>query len=163
MGADPTKDALFLAITEVGERHIKPRYKKGEGVFLKEPYRVLSDTEEIVYMFDLKEKDYRRDLKKYWKNKMFMPESAARYFIEITDVRVERLQDISENDAISEGIERSPSYCVEYKNYLYPDTVWLYYSSPIKSFKSLWNSINKPPYDWGSNPFNWVYKFKLFS
>lgn len=83
-----------------------------------------------------------------WKkaNKMFMPEKHARYFIEIKGVRVERVQDISDQDIKKEGVKISiHNHWPEVQN------KWI----------KLWDSINKPPYTWEQNPFVWVYEFKL--
>jgi len=72
-----------------------------------------------------------------------------RYFIQITDVRVERVQEITEKDAELEGF--SPW---EYDN---PDA---YADCPCTNqFIQKWNSIN-PKYPWGSNAWVWVYRFK---
>jgi hypothetical protein len=75
----------------------------------------------------------------------------------IADIRVERLQDISEGDAIKEGVEVKP--CGRYKDYLIDG---IPYSSPIYSFKSLWQSIypNHPTKAWGLNPYVWVITFE---
>ena len=96
-----------------------------------------------------------------WKPSIFMPKSACRIFLEITDVRVERLQDINEEDAISEGVESF--YTGD------PLQLWWqdYLSDPgdgvlsaIGSFKSLWQSINGES-SWTSNPFVWVVSFRI--
>ena len=94
-----------------------------------------------------------------WKPSIHMPKSAARIWLEVTDVRVERLQDITEADAITEGIENGQLY---------------YYGEPhaIKgspkccntakeAFKGLWNSLNaKRGYGWDTNPWVWVISFR---
>lgn len=81
-----------------------------------------------------------------WKPSIYIPRWASRINLEITDVRVERVQDISEEDAQSEGVEfeeNSPSY--EYSGL----------------FAHLWNSINqKRGYGWDKNPWVWVIEFK---
>lgn len=90
-----------------------------------------------------------------WTPSIHMPRWASRLTLEVTDVRVERLQDISEADAIAEGIEvREDLY--RYRNYLL-DGRWCI--SPVDSFRSLWNSINGPG-SWEANPWVWVVAFK---
>jgi hypothetical protein len=97
-----------------------------------------------------------------------MPRWASRITLLITSVRVERLQDISEADAIAEGIELVPE-CRE--------IMWRDYSKPIDraggfgfkerpparasvlSYRSLWQSINGP-YSWDTNHWVWVVEFK---
>ncbi len=91
-----------------------------------------------------------------WKPSIHMPKAAARIWLEITNVRVERLHDISGEDAIAEGIERMPtaSWWKNYMNSPLPGT-----SCQIESFKTLWESINgKESLD--ANPWVWVVEFK---
>lgn len=113
----------------------------------------------IVYKASSKENthpDHPEWGKKKWKPSLFMPKSAARIFLEITDIRVERLQSIPEQDAINEGIE--PCGTHGYKNYL-SKTEMLCKLNPIESFKTLWQSINGVE-SWDKNPFVWVLQFK---
>lgn len=97
-----------------------------------------------------------------WKSSIFMPRSACRLFLEITSIRVERLQYISEPDAIAEGVgrwteERLKSKPIRYQVYDNEDPEALYTSDPIDSFKGLWESINA---NWETNPWVWVVDFK---
>ncbi len=116
-----------------------------------------------------------------WKPSIFMPRWASRINLELTDVRVERVQDISEEDARAEGLERihveyppSPSndfqgdWSVGFKDY---KNIGEYagwggdagaFSCPLKSFMSLWNSINESRgFGWEVNPWVWVVEFKV--
>lgn len=79
---------------------------------------------------------------------------AARIFLKVTNVRVERLQDISEEDAIAEGIEPGEIGFKSYnpKNIFEVDALW--------SFRNLWDSINGKKHPWDSNPWVWVYEFE---
>lgn len=90
-----------------------------------------------------------------------MPRWASRILLEITDVRVERLQDISEKNAIAEGIGLSPnketSYRVELPKGSIADAVDA--RSSVSCFKRLWQSINGPG-SWDANPWVWVVEFK---
>jgi hypothetical protein len=145
-----------------------PRYRTGEVVYLKEPY-IAWNHGPITYKFQ-----YFPGTKDHpWKNKLFMPEKYARYFIKITNVRCERLQDITEQDAIAEGITKSElnsnNDCNGYKAY------WNYLTKcfqegAINSYKTLWDSINvkwNRKHDdyrglmFEDNPYVWVYKFEL--
>lgn len=106
-----------------------------------------------------------------------MPRYASRITLEITDVRVERLQDISEEDAIEEGVEtihveQAPSPANDFegghflgmKDYENPGEFAGfggdagYCNSAKQSYRTLWESINGPG-SWGSNPFVWVVTF----
>jgi len=98
-----------------------------------------------------------------WKPSIFMPKEAARIFLKVTDVRVEKLQEITEADAIAEGIETglcddniTNKTLLLTKNYLKKQMLWL---SPTLSFKTLWQSINGAE-SWERNPLVWVYSFE---
>lgn len=80
-----------------------------------------------------------------WRPSIHMPRWASRITLEITGVRVERLQDITTKDAVREGV----SYDVSK-----PD------GGPIHRFQKLWNSINKDRAPWESNPWVWVVEFR---
>lgn len=72
-----------------------------------------------------------------WKPSIFMPKSAARIWLEIVDVRVERVRSITSTDAIAEGI-----------------------NIDTENFHELWNSINaKRGFGWDVNPWVWVVEF----
>lgn len=92
-----------------------------------------------------------------WKPSIHMPREAARIFLEVTDVRVERLQSISNSDALSEGIkviEEDEDY-FDYENNGEAGS----YGTARGSFFSLWRKIyGDKCFD--NNPFVWVYEFK---
>lgn len=86
-----------------------------------------------------------------WSSPVHMPRWTSRITLEITDVRVQRVQEISEEDAIAEGIQL---------NTLGPPATRGYYG-PRNHFKHLWDSINaKRGYSWESNPWVWAVTFK---
>ena len=75
-----------------------------------------------------------------WTSPMFMPREASRITLQITDIRVERVQDITEEDAIAEGVESF---------------------NTVASYSYLWDSLNaKRGYPWENNPWVWVISFK---
>lgn len=85
-----------------------------------------------------------------------MPRWASRIFLEITDPGVERLQDISEDDAIAEGILFNGDYDLWWD---YQREQWICVD-PIDSYKSLICKINGPE-TWERNPWVWVVEFKV--
>lgn len=106
--------------------------KKGKGKGEKSPsYWATSDEVE------------REILKSSWKPSIFMPRWASRINLEITDIRVERLQEISPKDVIAEGIVEK-----------YGDGLAL-----RDKFENLWNSIHKKEYTWQDNPWVWIIEF----
>lgn len=86
---------------------------------------------------------------------MFMPRWASRSILEITDVRVERVQDISEEDAKAEGVtgEMIMNAVTQSPNPL-PDSSW------VGGFRWLWDSINAKSHPWSSNPLVWAITFR---
>lgn len=101
-----------------------------------------------------------------WKPSIFMPKEACRIKLKATDVRVERLNDISKEDAMAEGIERAgygyKSYEIihagRHKGEPNPHSV-IPNNSPITSYMELWESINGLG-AWDKNPWVWKISFK---
>ncbi len=91
-----------------------------------------------------------------WKPSIFLPRWASRITLEITDVRVEKLQDTNESDAKAEGIFQlieEPSRWINGK-------VNFKYSNPLSAFIGLWCAINGQ-LAWKENPWVWVIEFKV--
>lgn len=101
-----------------------------------------------------------------WRPSIFMPRWAARIFLQVTDVRVERLQDISNANAKSEGADfwfsahdgiKEHDYGTEYSGEYCPEEKRNY----IKGFQILWDKLNaKRGYGWESNPWVFVIEFE---
>jgi hypothetical protein len=104
---------------------------------------------------------HRRDIDPAWwpRNSIHMPRKASRIQLEITAIRVERLQDISEADAIAEGIEHGNRWLNNYRNY-FNDNDAHGWRSPIDSYRSLWETINGEG-SWDANHWVWVVEFKV--
>lgn len=84
-----------------------------------------------------------------WKPSIFMPRSASRVTLEVTGIRVERLNDISEADAKAEGAQPIA----------HPNFPKLAAGKYVRGYKQLWESINGPG-SWAHNPFVWVVEFR---
>lgn len=99
-----------------------------------------------------------------WKPSIFMPRWASRITLEITNIRVERLQEISGADAVAEGIYQFTGGSLagmqevntwDGRNYFYdPET-----RAEVTEYWGLWESINGPG-SWEANPYVWVIEFK---
>lgn len=132
---------------------VKGFAKTGDVFWVRETYTIVAPNM-IFYKADKENSE-----KVKWKPSIFMPKSACRIFLEITSIEVERLQDIIEEDAINEGVEKISDFGSSgYNLYTDPnashtdiDAVW--------SFESLWESINGDG-SWNKNPWVWVIKFK---
>lgn len=92
-------------------------------------------------------------IKKRWKPSIHMPRWASRITLEITGVRVERLQDISEADAIAEGVGLNAGAIGV------PTTGESPQPMAIALYQDLWQSINGPD-SWTANPWVWAVEFK---
>lgn len=119
--------------------------------------------------------------KKLWKPSIYLPKAAARIWLEVTGVRVERLQNISPGDACDEGINywnidpeamEGGELQADFENYTwsekkendpnYEDRYFPTFANPVDSFRSLWQSINGPE-SWEANPWVWVVEYKVLS
>lgn len=91
-----------------------------------------------------------------WKPSIHMPRWASRILLEITAVRVERLQDISKQQALAEGVRLYTDHA-ECGDWYHVEGIETYSSDPRKSFELLWESTGG---DWATNPWLWVVEFK---
>lgn len=97
-----------------------------------------------------------------WKPSIHMPRSASRIDLEITGVRVERLQEMTEEDAKAEGtLEWLKDGMVKYtKGQPWEEAVRFDKENPFRAaFGTLWESINGPG-SWDANPWVWVIEFR---
>ena len=132
------------------------RYKVGDILYVRETWSIHECVKcqagipalggeckcEYVYRASYGATDFR------WKPSIHMPKEAARIFLKVTDVRVERLQDITEEDAIAEGMSKT----------LVDGVVFI---SAKGNFHVLWDSLNiKRGYGWDTNPWVWVIEFE---
>ena len=94
-----------------------------------------------------------------WRNKMFVKPSLMPHYIRITDIRVERLQDISDEDCMEEGIIRDDK---EYLFYCQIGNMPTFYAfpTPQSAYASLIDKVSGKG-TWDGNPFVFVYEFEL--
>lgn len=95
--------------------------------------------------------DYQGQSAFGWRPSIHMPKEAARIFLRVEDVRIQRLQEITSGEAVAEGIKsnlRSPSEAAD----------------ALIAFSELWNSTVKKSdlqrYGWEANPWVWVIEFE---
>lgn len=93
-----------------------------------------------------------------WRTPVFMPRWASRLTIELTEIRIERVQDISDADAIAEGLyQRCGDVYPAITEYSCGDDFWT--TKPRIAFQRLWMRINGKA-SWDANPFVWPLSFK---
>ena len=94
-----------------------------------------------------------------WCPSIHMPKEAARIFLRVTDVRVERLQDITPAEARQEGVKNA-----EYNPECEDKPPWVLDEFELTQFSKLWNSTipkkDLDRYGWNANPWVWVYEFE---
>ena len=94
-----------------------------------------------------------------WTPSIHMPRFACRTVLEITDVRVERLQDIGEEDAKAEGVTRIDHGREYYFSAMRDEPDHRNWGDPTDAYKELWESINGAG-SWAQNPWVWVISFR---
>ena len=148
----PCIQAIASPIPSSKTKRVRCPYgKPGDRLWVRETFN--HDGEKYIYAADLNELGVQKWAAQ-WKPSIHMPRNASRILLEITGVRVERLQDISECDAKAEG-----SYVCDYFGRRLLDQ-----SSNQGCYKwgyrSIWESLNGTG-SWDLNPFVWVIEFKL--
>lgn len=144
------------------------RYQVGEVVAIAQSYRSITEEEEeingVLGLYRIGQKYLTMDeMGAGWNNKLFVRADLMPHHIRITDVKIERLQDISDADCLREGIRQS---AIEYKGkkivqYTYfgeKRTIW--YDSPREAFAALIDRISGKG-TWESNPYLFAYEFEL--
>lgn len=135
------------------------KHKMGDVIWVRETF-CFGYLESFLYKAtDTLDDDYQK-----WSPSIHMPKEAARLFLRILNVNVQRLQDITNEEALVEGIKLSYTkneetgedllYCFDYLENK------LKFISPVASFKTLWQKINGKD-SWNENPFVWVYEYEI--
>lgn len=156
----------------------KPKYKVGEIVAIAQSYKDAGFPRDTIqrgrcvrqgkehlstwddsYISQLG--DWNIDQLAGWSNKMYVHAELMPHRIRITDIKVERLQDISDEDCLKEGVlmrEIRPFRTIEIK-YHVPNTV-IYKDNPIAAFAVLIDKVSGKG-TWDSNPWVFAYTFEL--
>lgn len=152
-----------------GMKMIKPRYLPGETVYIKETWRcdnpaaaqdVYSPGIGLFYKAGISEEELAMMPTNSWKSPRFMPEWASRSHALIVSVRPERIQKITEEEAIKEGISKLPFYRLldqrqtDDRHHRIMGDFPPYYA---RKFQSLWESLH--PGSWKKN--DWVWRIEL--
>lgn len=143
-----------------------PYGQPGDVLYVREQFTYLKDAKEpeqitTIYKADAHKVIHPDDIQLLkWKPSIHMPKAAARIWLQVEEIKVEQLQDITEESAIAEGIQVVKNGLIG-ESYGDPDGGILY-GNPCNAFMSLWSRING--YDsWDANPWVWVVKFKVLS
>ena len=130
-----------------GEKFFKLPCEPGDILYVRETWKKAPNG---YYYYEDWQRNDIADVTK-WKPSIHMPKEAARIWLKVTDVRVERLQEITAEQIGREGVE------VEYPHVLNGE-------EKRYAFSTLWNSTVKKSdldrYGWNANPWVWVIKFE---
>lgn len=140
-----------------------PYGQVGDRLWVREALHKDMEKKDTIYDLDCQPVFYNGEFPKLvpWKwekiklPSIFMPRWASRITLEITSIRVERLQEIKEEDAIAEGVAIDRGHCYEVAGH----PVWVH-NTARTCFETLWDSINGKKYPWESNLWVWVIEFK---
>lgn len=124
----------------------------GDILYVRETWK---EAPKGYYYYEDWQKDDIADVTK-WKPSIHMPKEAARIWLKVTDVRVERLQEISEDGAKAEGANFKNGKNVGFEEKMN--------RTAIERFTEIWNSTIKKSdidrYGWDANPWVWVIEFE---
>lgn len=136
------------------DRDVKPVYKVGEVIAIAQSYKDCGYDMELIIDGKLMYKHPG------WNNKMFVKAELMKQFIKITNVKVERLQDITGEDCLKEGVEEH----LKGVQYGFPSNIGYVgqypFSTPREAFAGLIDRVSGKG-TWESNPWVWVYEFEL--
>lgn len=163
--------------TPDGRHEIKCPYgKAGDHLWVRETWRIerRSHSHYLDYRADpgtptmriTSVPDARRYANGVWRPSIHMPRWASRITLEIVEVRVERVQDISAQDALAEGVSQTSFWTPgEVDSMPFEEKMWddfeFWSRYPQIVYRRLWDSINaKRGYGWDKNPWVWMIEFK---
>lgn len=140
-----------------GEKPFWQSYHRGDILYVRETWRDHSPGFKNHYIYKA---DYPDEYAKEvgYKPSIHMPKAAARIFLKVTDVRVERLQDITEEQAKLEG-------AIDNRGHIHsPNNEYDRIHSAREHFAIIWNSTipkaEQSSYSWEANPWVWVIEFE---
>nr|WP_141972969.1 hypothetical protein [Serratia marcescens] len=168
-----TKDGIFTHVMDAPGHGLCPFGQVGDRLWVRETFMDLTGTgieattgkfEGFAYRADTPAGSYGDEVRKEyglkWTPSLHMPRKACRILLKITAVRVERLNDISEEDAKAEGVKPAGDMLPDY-----PDTFLTPkgdFATAKVAFQRLWQSIYGEE-SWAANPWVWVIEFKQVS
>ena len=149
----PDDENLLHDITPEYLISVRSRYKVGETVAIAQPYADITPQVDWVKCMIRKEE-------LGWNNKMFVRAEDMPHHIRITKIRIERLQDISEEDCLKEGIWCDNNVGLKGTTYWYHGLANSSFRTPQEAYASLIDRISGKG-TWESNPYVFVYDFEL--
>ena len=153
-GVDNDGYAMLLITYDTWlQKDVYPHFQIGEEVAVAQPYKDIYPNADFKMVGD----EFMTETAG-WNNKMFVKANLMLHSIRITDIKLERLQDISEDDCMKEGIFKS-SCCMPYC-YHDGEGITKCYPTPIDAFAALIDRISGKG-TWERNPWVYAYEFEL--
>lgn len=141
-----------------GEKFFKLPCEPGDILYVRETWKKAPNG---YYYYEDWQRNDIADVTK-WKPSIHMPKEAARIWLKVTDVRVERLQEITDEQAKREGIQYDE--CPTGFTWKQETDMHNCYTTPIGAMQALWDSTIKKSdldrYGWNANPWVWVIEFE---
>lgn len=132
---------------------IEPPYQVGDILYIRETF---AQAGEHIFWYKSDDNPQLRNI--LWSPSIHMPKEAARIFLRVTDVRVERLQDITGEQVLKEGIRATAANVFDLGNDYITEGI------DRGVFQTLWNiNVKKSDldkYGWNANPWVWVIEFE---
>lgn len=154
----PGEDPLLHGITPEYLISVRSRYSLGETIAIAQKYEDLAKNDDFFRLRS--KKGVLLGLEKGCHNKMFVRADLMPHHIRITNIRVERLQDISEEDCLKEGIWRGDNVGLEGTTYWYHGLANSSFRTAKEAYAALIDKISGKG-TWESNPWVFVYDFEL--
>lgn len=137
----------------------KAPYQPGDILYVRETWKKALNG---YYYYEDWQRNDIADITK-WKPSIYMPKEAARIWLKVMNVRVERLQEITDEQAKREGIQYDE--CPTGFAWKQETDMHNCYTTPIGAMQALWNSTIKKSdldrYGWDASPWVWVIEFEL--
>lgn len=167
---EPAECRMIDIETQEIVRHVYPPYQPGDILYVRETYGTYSTFNGHSYAYkgdyiDFENSEKAKKLVKRWIPSIHMPREAARIFLRVIGVRVERLQDITVDDVINEGAwgNGEPKLPMSLLWHEHPSAQ----NNAAAAFAHLWDDTVKPAelpqYGWDANPWVWAIEFERIS
>lgn len=153
-----SEEPLYIYDTDGNQGKITPPYQPGDIIYVRETWHKYikrvgkGQNCHLAEFYGYKASVANsEDAGEPWKPSIHMPKEAARIWLKVTDVRVERLQEITVDDIRNEGLSSAAVHCGDME-------------IALKEWENLWNSTIKKSdlgrYGWNASPWVWVIEFE---
>lgn len=149
-----SEEPLYIYDTDGKQGKITPPYQPGDILYVRETWKQAPNG---YYYYEDWQRNNIADVTK-WKPSIHMPKKATRIWLKVKDVKIERLQDVTEDGAKAEG-------AIDNRGFIHsPENEYDRIHTAKEHFIKIWNSTIKKSdldrYGWDANPWVWVIEFE---